>query len=161
MRSGHSLLLFSVIAKLSPLPLLKFGILVSLISELMVTCLDDRMVNTHNVRAEAKALQANGNPPPPPTLLKPSPRSLSPMMSRRSCCDSLWPTLLVEAMGQGMLPFQLRPPKVTSGPLIRRSSPRQESLLRLTIGFVNRVHVWAPTLHGGAEDSLHRAAAAW
>jgi hypothetical protein len=35
----------------------------------MVTCLDDRMVNTHNGRADAEASQPNGpNPPPPLTL---------------------------------------------------------------------------------------------
>jgi hypothetical protein len=35
----------------------------------MVTCLDDRMVNTCNEWAEAEASQANGpNPPPSPTL---------------------------------------------------------------------------------------------
>jgi hypothetical protein len=38
---GHDLRLFLVIAELSPLPLLKFAILLSLISELMVTYLDD------------------------------------------------------------------------------------------------------------------------
>jgi hypothetical protein len=53
-QSGHNLLLFFIIAKLSPLPLLKFSILLSLISELMVACLDDRMVNTHNGRAGAE-----------------------------------------------------------------------------------------------------------
>ncbi len=52
--SGQNLPLFSVIVDLSPLPLLKFAILSSLISELMVTCLDDRMVNTRNRRAEAE-----------------------------------------------------------------------------------------------------------
>jgi hypothetical protein len=40
----------------------------SLIFELMVACLDDRMVNTHNRRAGAEDAQGNGNPPPPPTL---------------------------------------------------------------------------------------------
>jgi hypothetical protein len=59
---------FSVIIELSPLPLLKIAIMLSLISKLMVTCLDDRMVNTHNKRAEAKNSQGNGNPPPPPSL---------------------------------------------------------------------------------------------
>jgi hypothetical protein len=34
----------------------------------MVTCLDDRMVNTHNGRAEAENTQGNGNPPPPSSL---------------------------------------------------------------------------------------------
>jgi hypothetical protein len=35
----------------------------------MVTCLDDKMVNTHNGRANAEASQPNGpNPPLPPTL---------------------------------------------------------------------------------------------
>jgi hypothetical protein len=54
MQSGQNLLLFSVIAELSSLPLLKFAILLSLISELMVACLDDRMVNTRNGRAGAE-----------------------------------------------------------------------------------------------------------
>jgi hypothetical protein len=67
-RSGHNLQLFLVIAELSPLPLLKFPILLSLIFQLMVTCLDDRMVNTRNGRAEVENTQANGNPPPPLTL---------------------------------------------------------------------------------------------
>jgi hypothetical protein len=40
---------FSVIIELSSLPLLKFALVWSLISKLMVTCLDGRMVNTHNV----------------------------------------------------------------------------------------------------------------
>jgi hypothetical protein len=40
---------FSVTIELSPLPLLKFALMLSLISKLMVTCLDDRMVNARNV----------------------------------------------------------------------------------------------------------------
>jgi hypothetical protein len=48
--------------------LLKFAILLSLISELMVTCLYDRMVNTRNRRAEAENSQANENLPLPLTL---------------------------------------------------------------------------------------------
>ena len=54
--------------ELSPLPLLKFALMLSLISKLMVTCLDDRMVNTHNVWTGAENSQGNGNPPPPPSL---------------------------------------------------------------------------------------------
>jgi hypothetical protein len=54
--------------ELSPLPLLKLALVLSLISKLMVTCLDDRMVNTHNVRNGAENSQGNGNPPPPPCL---------------------------------------------------------------------------------------------
>jgi hypothetical protein len=68
--------------------------------------------------------------------LKLLPRSLSPKMSRLSYYSGLWPTLLVVPMGQGVLPLQLRPHTTTSWPLIPHSSPRQESLLRLTIGFV-------------------------
>jgi hypothetical protein len=68
MRSEQNLLLLSIIAELSPLPMLKFVILLSIISEVMVTCLDDRMVNTHNGWAEAENARANGNPPPPPML---------------------------------------------------------------------------------------------
>jgi hypothetical protein len=59
---------FSVIIELSPLPLLKFALMLSLISKLMVTYLDGRMVNTHNVQNGAENSQGNGNPPPPPSL---------------------------------------------------------------------------------------------
>jgi hypothetical protein len=60
--------MFSIIIELSPLPLLKFAIMMSLTSKLMVTCLDDRMVNTRNVRTGVENYQGNGNPPPPPSL---------------------------------------------------------------------------------------------
>jgi hypothetical protein len=53
--SGQNLPLFSIIVKLSPLPLLKFALLLSLTSKLLVMCLDDRMVNTHNGRAGAES----------------------------------------------------------------------------------------------------------
>jgi hypothetical protein len=59
---------FSIIIELSPLPLLKFALILSLISKLMVMCLDDRMVNTRNVRTGAENSQGNGNLPPPPSL---------------------------------------------------------------------------------------------
>jgi hypothetical protein len=59
---------FPVIVELSHLPLFKSVILLSLISKLMVTCLDNRMVNTRNGRAGAENSQGNGNPPPPPSL---------------------------------------------------------------------------------------------
>jgi hypothetical protein len=59
---------FPVIAELSPLPLLKFSILLNLISELMITYLHDRMVNTCNGRVGAENTQGNGNPPSPPSL---------------------------------------------------------------------------------------------
>jgi hypothetical protein len=42
--------------------------MLSLIAKLMVTYLDDRMVNTHNVRNGAENSRGNGNPPPPPSL---------------------------------------------------------------------------------------------
>jgi hypothetical protein len=42
--------------------------MLSLISKLMVTCLDGRMVNTRNVRNEVENSQGNRNPPPPPSL---------------------------------------------------------------------------------------------
>jgi hypothetical protein len=41
--------MFSVIIELTHLPLLKFALMLNLISKLMVTCLDGRMVNTRNV----------------------------------------------------------------------------------------------------------------
>jgi hypothetical protein len=59
---------FSVFIELSLLPLLKFALVWNLISKLMVTCLDGRMVNTRNVRNGAENSQGNGNPPPPPSL---------------------------------------------------------------------------------------------
>jgi hypothetical protein len=71
-RSRQSLPLFSVMIELSPLPLLKFAVVLSLISKLMVTYLDDRMVNTHNVRTGAENAQGNRNPPPPPSLAQAS-----------------------------------------------------------------------------------------
>jgi hypothetical protein len=67
-RSGQSFPDFSIVIELSPLPLLKFALVLSLISKLMVTCFDDRMVNTRNVRNGAENSQGNGNPPPPPSL---------------------------------------------------------------------------------------------
>jgi hypothetical protein len=67
-RSGQSLPLFSVIIELSPLPMVKLALILSLISKLMVTCLDGRMVNTCNVWNEAENSQGNGNPPPPSSL---------------------------------------------------------------------------------------------
>jgi hypothetical protein len=67
-RSRQNLPLFSVIVELSPLPLLNFAILLSLISGLMVTCLDERMVNTHTRRGGAKNAQGNRNLPPPLSL---------------------------------------------------------------------------------------------
>jgi hypothetical protein len=66
--SGQNLPLFSVIIELSPLPLLKFVLLLNLISKLMVACLDDSMVNTRNGRAGAESAQGNGNLPPPSSL---------------------------------------------------------------------------------------------
>jgi hypothetical protein len=59
---------FSVIIELSPLPLLKFAVMLSSISNLMVTYLDDRMVNTHNVQIGAENSLGDGNPPLPPSL---------------------------------------------------------------------------------------------
>jgi hypothetical protein len=53
---------------MSPLPFLKFAILLSLISKVMVTCLDDEMVNTRNRWAGAENVQGNGNLHPPSSL---------------------------------------------------------------------------------------------
>jgi hypothetical protein len=74
--SGQNLPLFSIIVELSPLPLLKFALLLSLTSKLLVMCLDDRMVNTHNGRAGAESAQGNGNQPPPPCLAQAIPSIL-------------------------------------------------------------------------------------
>jgi hypothetical protein len=59
---------FFIIIELSPLLLLKFALMLSLISKLIVTCLDGRMVNTRNVQNGAENSHGNGNPPPPPSL---------------------------------------------------------------------------------------------
>jgi hypothetical protein len=56
-RSRQSYRGFSDFVELTPLPLLKFPLLLSLISKLMVTYLDDRMVNTHNGRTGAESSQ--------------------------------------------------------------------------------------------------------
>jgi hypothetical protein len=66
--SRQSLPDFPIIIELSPLPLLKFTLMPSLISKLMVTCLDDRMVNTRNIQNGAENSHGNGNPPPPSSL---------------------------------------------------------------------------------------------
>jgi hypothetical protein len=66
--SGQSLPWFFIVIELSPLPLLKLALMLSLISKLMGTMLDGRMVNTHNVRNGAENSQGNGNPSPSPSL---------------------------------------------------------------------------------------------
>jgi hypothetical protein len=117
-QSGHNLLLFSVIAELSHLSLLKFVILLSLTSKLMVTCLDDRMVNTHNGWVGAENAQGNGNPSPPSNLAQ----AIASILESQDEQTELLRQLVV-AMGQDMLPLQLRPHKATSPPLTRCSSP--------------------------------------
>jgi hypothetical protein len=87
---------FSVIIELSPLPLLKFTLMLSLISKLMVTCLDDRMVNTRNGRAGADNSQANGNPPPPPSLAQ---VIASILESRDEQTELLWQLIANSARG--------------------------------------------------------------
>jgi hypothetical protein len=61
---------FSLFAELSPYHCLSLLYCWVLISELMVTCLDDRMVNTHNERGDPEPAHQNGNPPPLPTLVQ-------------------------------------------------------------------------------------------
>jgi hypothetical protein len=79
--------MFSVIIELSPLPLLKFALMLSLISELIVICLDGRMVNTRNVQNGAETSQGNGNPPPPPSLTQ---AIVSILESRDEQTDHPW-----------------------------------------------------------------------
>jgi hypothetical protein len=59
---------YPVVVELTILPLLKFPLLLSLIFKLMVTCLDNRMVNTRKGWAGAESSQGNGNLPLPPSL---------------------------------------------------------------------------------------------
>jgi hypothetical protein len=58
-----------------------------LISKLMGTCLDGRMVNTHNVRNGVENSQRNGNPPPPPSLAQ---AITSILESRDEQTELLW-----------------------------------------------------------------------
>jgi hypothetical protein len=85
---------------------------------------------------KSRPLRRTGTHPVCQPWLKPSPQSSSPAMSKPSCCGNSWPTSLVVAMGQEMLPLQLQPPTSTLRPLIRHSSPRHESLSRPIIGFM-------------------------
>jgi hypothetical protein len=61
--------------------------MLSLIFKIMVTCLDGRMVNTHNVRNGAENSQGNGNPPPPPSLAQ---AIASILESRDEQTELLW-----------------------------------------------------------------------
>jgi hypothetical protein len=95
-RSGWNLPLFPVSVELSPLPLLKFALLLSLISKQMVMCLDDKMVNTHNRRAGTESAQGNGNPPPPPGLAQ---AIASILESRDEQTELLWQLVASSARG--------------------------------------------------------------
>jgi hypothetical protein len=59
---------FSLFAELSPYHCLSLPYCRVLISELMVTYLNDRMVNTRNEMGGPEPAHPNGNPPPLPTL---------------------------------------------------------------------------------------------
>jgi hypothetical protein len=59
---------FPLFAELSPYHCLCLPYCRVSISELMVTCLNDRMVNTRNGRGHPEPAHPNGNLPPPPTL---------------------------------------------------------------------------------------------
>jgi hypothetical protein len=85
--SEQSLPLFFIIIELSPLPLLKFAIMLTFISKLMVTCLDDRMVNTRSLRTGTENSLGNGNPPPPSSLAQ---AIASILESRDEQTELLW-----------------------------------------------------------------------
>jgi hypothetical protein len=93
------------------------------------------MVNTRNGRAEPENAQGNGNPPPPPSLAQ----AIASILESRDEQTELLRQFVANsarvAMGQEMLPLQLLPPTVKLWPHTRRSSPRQESLLRPITGF--------------------------
>jgi hypothetical protein len=88
---------FSIIMELSPLPLLKFALVLSLISKIMVTCLDDRMVNTRNVRNGAENSQGNGNPPPPSNLAQ----AIASILESRDEQTELLPQLIANSTRAG------------------------------------------------------------
>jgi hypothetical protein len=68
MQLGQIQCLLHFTLELSHLRLLKFGLLLRLISELTISHLHDSMVSTHDGRAYAKAAQPDGHSSPPPTL---------------------------------------------------------------------------------------------
>jgi hypothetical protein len=130
---------FSLFTELSPYHCLRLPNCRVSISELMVTCLNDIMVNTHNERGDPQLAHPNRNWSPPPTL---APAIASILESRDEQTElllqlvaTLTLTLLVAAMGRGMLLLQHRLATVTLWSLTRRSSPRQESLSRPITGF--------------------------
>jgi hypothetical protein len=59
---------FPLFAELSPYHYLSLPYCRVSISKLMVTYLNDIMVNTRNGRGDPEPAHPNGNPPPPPTL---------------------------------------------------------------------------------------------
>jgi hypothetical protein len=94
------------------------------------------MVNTHNERGDPEPTHPNGNPPPPPTLTQVIALILESRDEQTKLLQQLVAnSLLMVAMGQEMLPLQLRLPMMTLQPLTRRSSPRQENLSRPITGF--------------------------
>jgi hypothetical protein len=61
---------FPLFAELSPYHCLSLPNCRVSISKLMVTCLNDRMMNTHNGRGDPEPAHPNGNLLPPPTLVQ-------------------------------------------------------------------------------------------
>jgi hypothetical protein len=101
----------------------------------MVTCLSDRMVTLTMEGVTLSLLTQMGTRLRRRPWLKRLLRSLSPVMSRLSCYNSWWPTLLTVAMGREMVPLQHRLQTMTLRSLTRHSSSRQESLSRPITGF--------------------------
>jgi hypothetical protein len=123
----------SVIIELSPLPVLKFALMLSLISKLMVTCLDGRMVNTHNVRNGVENSQGNGNPPPPPSLAQ----AIASILESHDEQTELLQQLITNST-RGGNGSRNAPAPTTYNDFTAMHPPlftRQESLLRSTTGF--------------------------
>jgi hypothetical protein len=117
---------------LSPLPLLKFALVWSLISKLMVTCLDGRMVNTRNVRNGAENSQGNGNPPPPPSLAQ---AITSILESRDEQTELLRQLVANSTRGGNGVRNAPAPAPTTYSDFVATHPPLLENLLRPTTGF--------------------------
>jgi hypothetical protein len=113
---------FPLFTELSPYHCLSLPYYRVSIFELIATCLNGRMVNTSNGRVIPSPLTQTGTHLRRRPWLKRLLRSLSPVMSRLSCCDTWWPTLASTTCGVFMA---THPPLFTE----------QESLPRPITGF--------------------------
>jgi hypothetical protein len=101
----------------------------------MVTCLNDRMVNTRNKRGDPEPAHPNGNPPPPMTLAQ----AIASILESRDEQTELLQQLVANSAhgGHGARNAPALAP-TTYGDFMAThppSSPRQESPSRPITGF--------------------------